>query len=698
MLKSIQLKTRIFMGFGVILLILALVSGIGYVEFVKVGHELDSYSETVDEASDVAKIEIEFLRLQTYAREYASSGIEEDARQVHEIGEHLQGAVVEATNNQRNADKHTVLKKMGEDISIYLVDFAKAEKLQHEFRNLINDRMEPEGVKIYADLREMLHAAVAEGNNDARIFAEEAIEHALLARLYSNILIGRKDKSFGPRAAEELDKLHHSLASIAKVAHSEKEKALLKELDELATDYEQTIKEIHHDELEVRHLVEGEMTDLVNSLVDNAEELQAQASKEEHAIQEETMATIGEAELLMMVIAISGVIVGIILAWIMGGNIVNPIAGMTASMAILSNGDLEVEIPSRERQDEIGVMAQAVQVFKEGMIERLKLREETEKQRIEAEQEEKEKEERQATREREALEAEDRRKQEAEAENRRILNEMADTFEANVGGVVDAVSSAAAQANASAQSMSSISEETSTQASTVAAAAEQASANVQTVASAAEELSNSIAEITRQVSDTSVKSGNAVKEAQTSRDAVQGLIDASEKIGNVVTLITDIAEQTNLLALNATIEAARAGEAGKGFAVVAAEVKNLANQTQKATEEIGSQIQGIQSSTQDAANSIENIGSAISEIDGIATSVASSVEEQGAATQEISRNIGEAASGTQEVSVNIQGVTVAATDAGAASAEMLEVAGELSRNSEILKSEVASFLEQVRNP
>jgi methyl-accepting chemotaxis protein len=392
-----------------------------------------------------------------------------------------------------------------------------------------------------------------------------------------------------------------------------------------------------------------------------------------------------------------GIALGAIIAYLTANSIVNPINSMTSAMKNLAKGNLEVDIPALENTDEIGEMAQAVSVFKENAIDNLRLAEEAEvqsKRMMEGEAREREEAE---ERERQERAAEERRKEEAAREQTRLMNEMADTFESSVGGVVEAVSSAAVQANASAQSMSSISEQTSSQASNVAAAAEEASTNVQTVAAATEQLTSSISEITRQVSESTTKCSDAVKAAEDSRSTVQGLVDASKKIEAVVTLITDIAEQTNLLALNATIEAARAGDAGKGFAVVASEVKNLANQTQKATEEIGGQIQDIQSSTEDAASSIEHIAKTISEIDEIATTIASAVEQQSAATQEISRNVSEAAKGTQEVSSNIQGVTAAAGEAGIASSEMLGVSDELSKNSETLKAEVSKFLVQVRS-
>ncbi|WP_316980310.1 methyl-accepting chemotaxis protein [Shumkonia mesophila] len=372
---------------------------------------------------------------------------------------------------------------------------------------------------------------------------------------------------------------------------------------------------------------------------------------------------------LMTALAIGGLVlaIGLAVAGVIGHRIANPIRRMTEAMGRLAAGDLKADIPAQDRRDEIGRMAEAVAVFKENAIE---------KGRLEAEQEE--------------------RDRQAEAEKRAAMLKLADTFEASVGHVVGQVSSAATEMQSSSESMSATAEETTRQAAAVAAASEQASTNVQTVASAAEELSSSISEISRQVTQASQIASAAVTEAEQTNIKVQGLAQAANKIGEVVALITDIAEQTNLLALNATIEAARAGDAGKGFAVVASEVKNLANQTAKATDEIGAQISGIQSATQEAVSAINSITKTISKINEVNSGVASAVEEQGAATQEIARNVEQASAGTQEVSANIGGVSQAANETGAAAGQINRAAGELSRQSETLRAEVDKFLAGVR--
>jgi methyl-accepting chemotaxis protein len=283
-----------------------------------------------------------------------------------------------------------------------------------------------------------------------------------------------------------------------------------------------------------------------------------------------------------------------------------------------------------------------------------------------------------------------------QAVHREKLHALADKFEANVKAVVETVTSAATQMQASAESLAATAEETNRQSTAVAAASEQATGNVGTVASAAEEMSASIKEISNQVSGSSEIAKKAVAEAEGTNETIQGLASSGDKIGEIIGLIRDIADQTNLLALNAAIESARAGEAGKGFAVVASEVKSLANQTAKATEDIGAQIGAMQSQIGGSVDAIGRIGGIIQDISTASAAIAAAVEEQDVATKEIARSVAEAASGTKEVSSNISGVNEAAAQTGEAAGQVLDAAGEVAKQGSVLSSSVEAFLEQIR--
>jgi len=340
---------------------------------------------------------------------------------------------------------------------------------------------------------------------------------------------------------------------------------------------------------------------------------------------------------------------------------------MTGAMKDLAGGKLDVEVPGVGRHDEIGEMADAVEVFKSNAAVR---------QGLEAEQKET------ATR--------------SVARRKSDMNKLADEFEGAVGQIVETVSSSSTQLEVSAGTLTSTAERAQELTTMVAAASEEASTNVQSVASATEEMASSVNEISRQVQESARMAGEAVEQARTTNDRVGELSKAAARIGDVVELINTIAGQTNLLALNATIEAARAGEAGRGFAVVASEVKALAQQTAKATGEIGQQISGIQAATRDSVNAIKEISGTIEKLSEISSAIAAAVEQQGAATQEISRNVQQAAHGTQQVSSHITDVQRGAGETGSASSQVLSAAQSLSGESNRLKLEVGKFLNSVR--
>ncbi len=360
-------------------------------------------------------------------------------------------------------------------------------------------------------------------------------------------------------------------------------------------------------------------------------------------------------------------LLGIMLAFTTYRMLSVPMRRIVESIARIQSGDYTSDVPYQNRADEAGILGRALSALRDNSAAAEDMR-----------------------RNQEEL------KRRSAEEQKAALNKMADTFEQTVGGVVNAVARAADEMQAAARSLSVTAEETNSQATAVAAATTETSSNVQTVAAATEELASSISEISRQVSESSQATRNAVDAVERTGAAVNELSEVAGNIGEVIDLIRGVADQTNLLALNATIEAARAGEMGKGFAVVAGEVKVLASQTAQATDEIGQRIDHIRSATENAIRAIRNIEQAIGNVDQIAGFISSAVGQQQVATQEISGNVQQASVSVSEVSQNIVGVTEASGNVGAASSQMLDSATMLSEQARTLKTEVQQFIHSVR--
>ncbi len=412
---------------------------------------------------------------------------------------------------------------------------------------------------------------------------------------------------------------------------------------------------------EVTLPIANEMETLANKIVDFAklktQEATAAAAQEMASAERASLAIGIAAALLLIATCVFSIF-----------TIARPMRALSVSMEALAEGNFEVVLPGLGRKDEIGDVAGAVEKFK--VVAAQKARDEAE--------------------------AKIKQDQIAAQQRKADMIKLADDFEGAVGEIVETVSSASTELEASASTLTATAERAQELTTMVAAASEEASTNVQAVASATEEMASSVNEISRQVQDSARMAGEAVDQARKTNDRVSELSKAAARIGDVVELINTIAGQTNLLALNATIEAARAGDAGRGFAVVASEVKALAEQTAKATGEIGQQISGIQAATQQSVTAIQEISGTIERLSEISSTIAAAVEEQGAATQEISRNVQQAAMGTQQVSTHITDVQRGAGETGSASSQVLSAAQSLSGDSNRLKLEVGKFLNSVR--
>jgi len=347
--------------------------------------------------------------------------------------------------------------------------------------------------------------------------------------------------------------------------------------------------------------------------------------------------------------------------------LLSPVGRLNAVLGRLAENDYAVAVPATDRADEIGAIARAIVAFKDSMQQAARLK---------AEQEA-------ATRK--------------DIERAHRIELLLRDFEGKAAERLAAVTAGAGKIQSTAEEMGKGVNRTSRRTLEVAHSSERSRKNIQQVAAAAQQLSASIREIGAQVDHSSAIAGEAVGEAQRANGMVQGLADAAERIGEVVKLITAIASQTNLLALNATIEAARAGEAGKGFAVVANEVKNLASQTAKATEDIVQQIGAVQEATGSAVGVIESIGGIIGRMRAVSGSIATAVEQQRAATEEISRNAVSVSDDTTTAARSVVSLTQASAASYGSAFQVLWAAKDLREPAAALRAEVDALLTGVRN-
>lgn len=664
--QNLKILTKTLIGFGCVLAVLIVVAIVGFVGLARTSNDLTHYVAAVELFGDAADIERDLLELRSHIDTYIRTADEAEIGVVHELEKTLTADIAAAIDVAETDSERAELAALSDKLKIIVGDFENAIDLEHKRTQIATETLNVAGPKLVADLQSIMRKAVQAGNTDAAILAGEAIREAMTARLYVNMLLDRHEAAAADQAETAFHALDQVLMQLEKVSGGASFKAELEEAKALSPAYAAAFEAGEALDEEIEKLVHEKIAEASEEIVAAAENVKALAEAEENRVAEEISAVVVTSEWMSIGFSIAGVILGMAIAYVIGRGISAPIMSLATVMLRLSKGERDVAVEGATRKDEVGQMANALQVFKENMIEAERMR------------------------------AEQQVEQDRQLERARRMSEEVAKFETVIAEVVNAVGSAATELQSTAQSLAATAEETAQQSNTVAAAAEEMTQNVSTVASATEELSASIHEISSQVTESTRIVGHAVTQAGDANARVRSLAEAARKIGDVVTLISDIAGQTNLLALNATIEAARAGESGKGFAVVASEVKTLATQTARATEEISTQIRSIQDSTETSATAIQGITETIHRVNEISTAIASAVEEQGAATQEISRNVQQSAVGTSGVSSNVVGVTQASQQTSAASTQVLSAANELSRYGETLRSEVHTFLHTVR--
>jgi len=664
--KALSLKQMIFAGFGLVLALLIVLSAMSLRGTNTIGHDFTDYRQAARESLLVNEAKQDLLTVRLGVMQYRITNDEQFATQVRQgvadlgvLKNELADFMVDDTQAQQIIGLAGLLDSYG-------LAFDEVVAIQAQ-RNELVPLLNESGRDARSVMSELMGEAYNGDNADAAYLAGVVQQHLMLARYYGEKYLLENRPSDQQRTLEELDLAAASAQSLERFTRGSTLADLLRTYRNHADEYQRLFVDIAGIIVNRNDILANQLDAIGPQLAEGYNIALQTVVDTQNTVGPQAAAEVASVSRTTMIIAVVAVFLGAVAAFFIGRLIARSIANVVSRMNDLAQGELDITIDGENRQDELGDMARALLVFQENARE---------KERLEASQEE--------------------QARLAEEEKRRTMNDMADAFEADVNGVVSAVSSASEQMVSLANVLSEAAGRAGERSIAVAAASEEASTNVETVAAASEEMTNSIAEVSQRIGDTANMTEEAARGAENTTATVAKLSTSAQTIGEVISMISAIAEQTNLLALNATIEAARAGEAGKGFAVVASEVKSLANQTGKATEEISAQITGMQDNTNAVVDSIDKIGSMIQELNGTSSSIAAAVEEQHSATEEIARNTQQAADGTREVSSNITEVSTAVQETGQAASEVLTASSQLASEAERLRDNVADFLRNVR--
>jgi methyl-accepting chemotaxis protein len=662
--SNLRFRTKIMLGFLVVLGISAVSMATAYFGFERIATGVSAYHDIVAQTDRARDIDRDLTAYQLLARYYAVSGLDDDLAAARTAETDLGNAIDRARRLASDVNRQDITR-LSETFAEFSKLFARMVETKTENASIAANQLNRFGNTLRYKFDDLSDTAIMMGDSSLQSTLKELLPQAAAISAAISNFVARPDKAVASSANARIQMLKNSLSSL-----NSSDARIVPKVAEIADQlkvYGATFATFVANTALIDQL-SAKMSEAATAITQDAKVIKAGLLARQEALAGESATAARATGWFVTVLGIGGLMLGALLAMMLGAGISRPMVAMCAAMRQLAGGDFAVVLPGLGRKDEIGEMAAAVEEFKQRAVARA---------------------------EHDAAERETQNRTASDARSAE-LHRFADNFEAAVGVIVTSVSSSASQLESAAVTLTRTVEAAQDLSGRVASASEEASSNVQSVAAATEELSASVDEIGRQVQESSRIAAAAVQQAEATDARIVRLSRAAQEIGDVVKLITAIAEQTNLLALNATIEAARAGEAGRGFAVVASEVKSLASQTARATDEIASHIVGMQEATQESVAAIKEIGQTIGQISKIAGTIATAIEHQSIATSEIAKNVQSAAGGTHEIAESIMEVNRGATETGVASGEVLNSAQTLAVESTRLRQELDSFMANIR--
>jgi methyl-accepting chemotaxis protein len=655
-----RLRTRIFFGFGLLIALLLGIAAFGSYGLSAVGQQIGKMDVI---SGNVRRVQEVTMRLEVIRRGLTRYRIDADDQALRDVNDAiarasklLTEAALVALSEQRRVLYNGILEKLRGTAT-------KAE----QFSSLVG--MGVAGRKQLLEIGATLDAAstrlsdAAEQEGEAigmtqTIAARAAVRSTLIASLRFlatlDPALSAPVKQAAASAGQALSLLDQDASPPVKAAIP----AVRTALDLYGMTFDKVFTQLSQGDAIYTGQIRPDVRDMQAVAGQALDSLGTALDAATHEANAVASGTFGEQ------LALSGVatVIGIVLAVLIARSIVRPVNGMTSAMTRLAAGDTGSEVPARDNTDEVGEMARAVEVFRQQAIENVRLGEARERDRV------------------------------AKERRQAAMDRYTQDFGESVSGVMASFTGSAAAMRQAASDVNEGARQTRASTSSTVEGAAATARDLNSVAAAAEEMAVSINEISKQVAHVTTSVAAAVDRASETDGKVAGLSEAADRIGDVVRIITDIAGQTNLLALNATIEAARAGEAGKGFAVVAGEVKALASQTARATEQISAQIVAIRNATGDAVNAVRHVGTAIAQVETVATAIAAAVEEQAAATREITNSVQMVTTATSTAAEAMRDVLAIAETTDTTSDAALKAADEVGRTAETLRIEVTDFL------